>query len=205
MYLESKSESLKNKQKKNIKIWILRRNSWSHGYCENREPNLCHGTGQTKRAAQGTTQACWISVSPPVFGHTANQGIQWVSSWKHRIPNQWWYSVGMCIFKSASYPTVLMNEFLLQTLKSFVAVKYPRFGDDWKKCLQLPPKDCRMRTSVSFTSKSTFLSLGSAYPTYLGFLSWTSLCSPDWLNFIVLWQTCLSPHTCTVPNLHVHL
>lgn len=24
-----------------------------------------------------------------------------------------------------------------------------RFGDDWKKCLELPPKDTRLKTSVS--------------------------------------------------------
>lgn len=24
-----------------------------------------------------------------------------------------------------------------------------RFGDDWKKCLELPPKDTRVKTSVS--------------------------------------------------------
>lgn len=31
-----------------------------------------------------------------------------------------------------------------------------KFGDDWKKSLKLPPKDNRVRTSVSSTSPSTF-------------------------------------------------
>lgn len=44
-----------------------------------------------------------------------------------------------------------------------------KFGDDWKKSLKLPPKDNRVRTSVSSTSLSVF-SRSRAKPQWFSWL-----------------------------------
>lgn len=46
-----------------------------------------------------------------------------------------------------------------------------KFGDDWKKSLKLPPKDNRVRTSVSSTSSPTFsLSFSRREPHWFSWL-----------------------------------
>lgn len=45
--------------------------------------------------------------------------------------------------------------------KTFVAAH--RFGDDWKKCLELPPKDTRVKTSVSLYSYLIIFCLDSSH------------------------------------------
>lgn len=45
-----------------------------------------------------------------------------------------------------------------------------RFGDDWKKSLQLPPKDTRVKTSVSPASYHLIALLLGSFPTSLTFL-----------------------------------
>lgn len=49
--------------------------------------------------------------------------------------------------QTKSLPCVYYFVINLELNKTFVTAY--RFGDDWKKCLELPPKDTRLRTSVS--------------------------------------------------------